>query len=227
MKLNNILLTLFIISITVIVFNAWFISPIITAGDSWYYYSSMFDNHFIRPYAWYTYSISTGLGGQGFAFVTTFTMVAVILEIAKILNVSWETISRFTLYIPFIILSLTSSIFLIKKLFPKNPLWFIAPIIFTFNTYILMVVGGGQLPTAISYSLIPFSLFLFIKLLEVGIGIKKKYTALIISSALVFSLQCILDLRIAFVTAILIGIYLLVLLIIKELKIKNLLFLFL
>jgi hypothetical protein len=227
MKLSNLLLFLFIFSITLSVFNAWFISPIITAGDSWYYFYSMFDNHYVQPFAWYTYSISNGLGGQGFAFVTTFTLMAVILEIAKILNFSWEIISRFTLYIPFIIISLTSSIFLVKKLFPKNPLWFTAPIIFTFNTYILMVVGGGQLPTALSYAIIPFSLFLFIKLLEVDTGIKNKYTSLIISSALVFSLQCILDLRIAFVTAVLIGIYLLVLLIIKELKIKNLLFLFL
>lgn len=227
MKLSNILSFLFIILLSVIVFNAWFLSAIITAGDSWYYFQSMFDNNFIYPYAWYTNSPALGLGGQGFAHISIYSLVGSILAVAKIFNVSWETISRFTLYIPFIILSLTSSIFMVKKLFPKNPFWVFTPIIFTFNTYILMVVGGGQLPTAISYSLIPFSLFLFIKLLEADARIKNKYTTLIISSALVFSLQCILDLRIAFVTAVLIGIYLLVLIIIKELKIKNLIFLFL
>lgn len=192
-----------------IVFKAWVVSEVISSGDSWYYFKSMYSNHFIYPYSWYNTVISNGLGGQGFAYVNVNIVVASVLELAKIFNSSWEIVSKIFFYIFFLLSSTTTSIVLIRKLFPDNKFWIFTPLVFVFNTYILMVVGGGQIITGISYSLIPASLYLVIKILDKSNSFRSSLKSVLIFS-FIFSLQCILDLRIAFITFIAVGIYFLV-----------------
>lgn len=207
-NVNNIIQLIILILLICITFNAWIIGSVISAGDNWYYYPSMYGNHFLMPYSWYTQATPTGLGGQGFAYVNTYVVVAALLEAAKIFHTSWDLVSKFGLYILFLFISSISSIFLVKKLFPENRLWILSPIVFIFNTYVLMTVGGGQIITALSYSLIPLSLYSLILLIDASKrDIKIKYVFI---TAILFFLQAILDLRIAFVITIAALIYLII-----------------
>ncbi len=190
------------------VFKSWFLSPTISAGDFWYYFRSMFDNYHLYPYAWYTAGISNGMGWQGFAYQNGMIISAAAVGFAKLFNLSWENSSRFIFYIPFIFLSFTSSAFFIKKVFPKNKFWILSPIIFSLNTYVLMTIGGGQLPTALSYAFMPFTIFSFMKLAEKVSSKKAEIIQYIILCSLLLAVQTLLDLRIAFITSIAVLIYL-------------------
>ncbi len=226
MKILNLISVLAIGLLALFVFKSWLFSPILSAGDSWYYFSSMFNNHFLHPYAWYTYSVSTGLGGQGFAYVNTYFVVAVLLELAKLFGLSWENISRILFNFAFLGISFASSLFIIRKLLPKEIPWLLAPVVFIFNTYILMLVGGGLIITALSYSLVPFSFYLFTKLLDFKV-LRENSTVLYMGAfSIIFFLQCILDLRIAFVAGIAMLIYLIVSLFYRDVRFKNLLMIF-
>src|SRR3990167_9684440 len=90
------------------VFKSWFLSPTISAGDFWYYFRSMFDNFNLYPYAWYP-NISDGLGSQGFAYQNGTIISAIVVDFAKLFNLTWETSTKFLFYIPYIILSFASA----------------------------------------------------------------------------------------------------------------------
>src|SRR3989344_4677914 len=199
MKVNrNFLFGLAVFSLFLIVFRQWFLSPVIASGDNWYFFKPMFNNHFIYPYSWYEIG---GLGEQGFAFINVNMIAGSVLGLGKVLGLGWEIVARLFFYIPFIVLSFLSSVLLIKKLFPENHFWYLAPVIFGLNSYILMMTGGGQIITGLSYGLSPVTLYLFIRLIELREN-KRALINLTISSALLLALQAILDLRIAFVTTV-------------------------
>jgi len=223
MKFINYISIFFIVILALIIFKSWIFSPILSAGDSWYYFSSMYGNHFLHPYAWYTYSVSTGLGGQGFAYMNTYMVVSFLLRIAEILNISWENVSRIVFNLSFVVISIISSIYFIRKLFPKVVAWVLAPIIFVFNTYLLMLVGGGLIITALSYALIPFTLYSFMKIIETKEPFERPSIFTAIGITFLLFTQCILDMRIAFVTFSAMLIFLIISFFYRDLKIKNLL----
>lgn len=79
-------------------------------------------------------------------------------------GLSWELTERVVWFFPFFILTIFSSWFLAKTLFPKSKIiQFLAPLIFLLNTYILMVVGGGQMGVAMAYALAPLVLGLLLE----------------------------------------------------------------
>ncbi len=201
--------SLIVLLLNIWIFKSWFLSPAISAGDFWYYFKSMFDNFSLYPYAWYATGTLGGLGGQGFAYQNGVILSAVAVGIAKLFNISWESSSRFFFYIPYIFLSFASSAFLVRRIFPNNRFWLFSPIIFSLNTYILMTLGGGQLPTALSYALMPFTVFSFVKLADKVGSQKSNIVWGIIICSLLLGAQTLLDLRIAFVTSVAIVLYLL------------------
>lgn len=70
------------------------------------------------------------------------------------LGASWELVERLFWFWPFLIISILSSYSLTKS-------W-IGVLVYTTNTYILMVVGGGQMGIAMAYAIAPFVLKKFI-----------------------------------------------------------------
>lgn len=208
MNTKNILFCIIFLVVSLVVFRVWFISPILSAGDSWYYFKSMLENPYFYPYSWYTTVSSNGLGGQGFAHQTVSIVVSLVANFTKLFDLGWETSSKFLFYIPYIFLSFVSSAFLIRKLFPRSNFWILTPIIFSLNTYIFMTTAGGQVITALSYSLMPLSLFVFMKLAE-SRSSKTETVQSIIICTILLSLQTVADLRIAFITSVAILLYLL------------------
>ena len=209
MKYINLLLALGLILISLLIFKSWFLSPIIASGDFWYYFSSMLQNYSFYPLSWYSI-VGTGLGGQGIVYQNPVMVFSIPLYFADFFNLNWSFVNKLFFYFPFIIVSFLSSSFLIKKILPKSNFWILTPLIFTFNTYILMVVGGGQILIGLSYAITPLVLYSFIKLIESYNQNKSNISLLVVLASLLLFIQTVLDLRIAFVTSVALCTYLLI-----------------
>ncbi|MDP2638252.1 MAG: hypothetical protein Q8P26_04290, partial [Candidatus Levybacteria bacterium] len=115
---------------------------------------------------------------------------------------SWEVVERVFWFWPFVLLSVISSYYLTKS-------W-IGVLIYSTNTYILMLVGGGQMGIAMAYSIAPFVLKKFIDFANLNINlIQVKSIMLPKSIVLGFSLAILamFDPRIAYIFIIAVIIY--------------------
>lgn len=136
----------------------------LTAGDWPYLYQETIKTFWTWPSPWgYNYS---GMGGASYAsgLVYFFEITAKILSS---LGLDWVLIERLIWFGPILLLTFFGSLSLAKKVLPSKTLfqWF-APIVYSVNTYFLMLVSGGQLGVAFGYSLGPLILKLFIDLPE-------------------------------------------------------------
>lgn len=100
------------------------------------------------------------------------------------LGLSWELTERLFWFWPFLILAIYSSWKLTKS-------W-LGVLIYLTNTYILMLVGGGQMGVALAYALAPLVISRFFKVLETGKGVWGWATLL--------ALQIMFDPRLALLT---------------------------
>ena len=109
-------------------------------------------------------------------------------------NIPWWLSQRIFWLVPFVLISVFSS-YKLSGLFIRSPIYKTsAAIIYTFNSYILLIVGGGQFGIAFSYALSPLVLYGLLKLFE-----KSNLNTLFISS-LLSGLLIAFDPRISFLT---------------------------
>ena len=203
MNKKKLFVALFLFLLTVVTFRAWFGNGILSSTDLDFNLKLPYSYYFLYPFAWYSDQAS-GLGGSSVALLWIYLYFAIPITIfGKIIGMSWVIIERISFFYPFLILSFISSTILFKKIFKNNILYLISPIIFLFNTYILMVVGGGQVLVALSYAFSPLVLYFFIKLTE---NYKNKKILLITS--LILSLQILVDPRFTYIVIIAAVLYL-------------------
>lgn len=113
-------------------------------------------------------------------------------------GLSWEIVEKVFWFWPFIVLSFFSSYYLFRS-------W-IGVLIYTTNTYILMVVGGGQMGVAMAYSIAPFVLGKFINLIDSS-GTFSKNFKLTVIAGLILAIEVMFDPRIAYATFVMILFY--------------------
>jgi hypothetical protein len=204
MKKNITLFILFILFILWI-FKSWFISSVISAGDLRVFYSSMFKDYFLYPYAW-DWQQSNGLGGFSSSFGWFTLDISLPLFIGRIFHLNWSTIERVFYFFPFLILCIASSIALFKKLFQSNKFYLLAAFIYLLNTYILMMVGGGQIVgISLAYAIIPLVFRQFLILIEQQEKSKLLYQAIL--AGVLFALLIFFDLRFAYMLLAAVGFY--------------------
>ncbi|MBI2028476.1 MAG: hypothetical protein HYT07_02590 [Candidatus Levybacteria bacterium] len=112
------------------------------------------------------------------------------------LNISWEITERVFWFWMFLGISFFSSRYLSKIILRNSKFNLLTTLIFLTNSYILMVVGGGQMGVALGYSLSPMVFGKFILLLQ-----RFSFPNLV-SSSLILALQVMFDPRIAYITGI-------------------------
>jgi len=98
----------------------------------------------------------------------------------QVLGLSWEVVERVIWFVPFVLLCVYSSYRLTKS-------W-LGVLVYTTSTYILMVVGGGQMGVAFGYALAPLVLDWFVRGRKGLLG------------GLFVSLQLMFDPRMAYIT---------------------------
>jgi len=126
------------------------------------------------------------------------------------LHIPWEITERAWWFWMFLAISFFSSLFLSKVILKKYKFTFLSVLIFLTNTYILMIVGGGQMGVALAYAFAPAVLGSFINYLN-----KNSCRNLIISGMLL-AFQIMFDPRISYIMGFGIALYVFVLLILNK-----------
>lgn len=192
------LLSAILVILILCVFHAWFLPGIITGGDLWYSFPSMSQNYSLHAYAWY-WNQNAGMGGAYYPVLWSYFSSGIpLLFFRTLVGYNWQLIERLGILFPYILLGVFSSVMFYRKVFKDSAFAVLAPFLFVFNTYILMVVGGGQLLIAFAYGLAPIVIIWFIEMMNRKADALSLHNTLI--AGLLFSVQVLLDLRIGYVT---------------------------
>lgn len=144
------------IGIVVWVFRAWFWGGVITAGDIHYIYPDALGERFTIPQAWAGEFRAPFLFSYPQHFLSGFFAS---------LGFSFAVVERLVWFWPAIGVGWVSSVILFRRVFPGNKFWMLAPLIYTTNTYFLMIAGGGQMGVALGYALAPLTIWAWQRLM--------------------------------------------------------------
>ena len=177
------------------VFRTWFLPRLIFGGDFTFPpFTEALRNLSSFPFVWNSHKgISLGGNFVPTLWIDTYTQTLPAFLIQS--GIPALIVQKLVFFFPFLALAFLSSLFLFKTLFPeKDKVRFLVPLIFGLNTYILMVVGGGQMGIGLAYALAPLVLVGFIRSSQT-LRIKSQIVA-----GLLLSLQVFFDLRLALLT---------------------------
>lgn len=186
--------------IIIFVYRYWFIEKEIIGGDWLYFFNETLLQRFSHIPTLWSSIYGNGLGGEILTYPLDFFLYLLVSVFVNTLHFSWIFTYKIFLFGFFLVSSIFSSFYLFRVIFPKiNNLWLpaIASLIFTTNTYILMIASGGQIGVAIVYSLSPLILARFIKMINDKLSLRNSVIA-----GLVLALQIFFDPRFAYISLI-------------------------
>ena len=166
LKKNKNWAVLLVISVFVFLFYRFFLSTHLFVAHDW---PLLFmDSRNFSPFwaiSW-DYMGAGGVGGPAFKTLWIDLYANFVYAVSNTINLPWWLSQRIFWILPFISISLFSS-YKFSGLFIKNQLFRVLSIvIFSFNTYILMILGGGQFGVAFAYGLSPLVLFFLFRLFK-------------------------------------------------------------
>ena len=195
------------------VYYRWFTLDPIIGGDWPYFFNETLKEFPIFFPSWNTW-LGNGWGGtHPIYFLQMFQNFTVFF--ATFLNIPWVIVYKVLWFGGFITLSVFSSIYLSKSVLRTREVWvyLMSSLIFAANTYVLMLVDGGQMGIALAYSVTPLVLGIFIKIINLisssdfNSKLKIQNSKFSVFAGLVLSLQVLFDPRIAYITMIGIALY--------------------
>lgn len=189
----------------VIFFKDWFIQASVIGGDWPYFFQETLSEFSFMIPPWLTYH-GNGLGGQSISFSLDSYLYFVVSLFVNTLYMSWEIVYRFFFFGLFLVSSFFSSRFLLRTLFPESNDFIAAftSLLYTANTYVLMMVGGGQMGIALAYACAPFMVGNFVLFLNNQNIYRMLLTAFSLATVVMF------DARVAFITMLAVSLYLLI-----------------
>jgi hypothetical protein len=198
MKKLFILLPILLVFISI--FRVWFLNGTVSGFDHPYFYTDRIKEFTFFPTVWDSV-YGNGFGENLLKYFWVETYLRFVSQLyGNILKLPWEMIQRLSWFLPFIVISLVSPYYFIKSLnlFQKNYFSYaLSIIIYSLNTYILMVVAGGQMNLALAYSVTPLVFITFIKNTHAAFETNKLHLKLSLITGLTFALLVMLDLRYA------------------------------
>jgi len=212
MKKSNYFFLFLLISILLLIFKNWIFSSEIIGGDWPYFYPENVHSFDFFPLSWSSVQ-ANGLGGTAILYAINSYLYST-TWIFLHLFLSWEITYKIVWFGLFIGLGGYSSWKLVRIVFPEIPFPFQLISIFFYltNTYILLVVGGGQMGVALAYAIAPLVLYYFIKVVT-GLAISTSNIALFrlsLQTSLVVALQFVWDMRRVYIVLIAVLLLLLV-----------------
>lgn len=156
----------FLLLIILLLFYRYFFSTKLFVAHDW---PLLFkESRNFNPFwsiAW-DYTGAGGLGASAFKTLWIDLYTNLVYFLSNYLNIPWWLSQRIFWLVPFLSLSLISS-YKFSGLFTKKEISkSLASIIYTFNTYIFLIVGGGQFGIAFAYGLAPLALFFLFRLFK-------------------------------------------------------------
>ena len=174
-------------------------SQFFLGGDFRFFWPENVKDFASFPSAWDS-SLNTGLGQSQLSSLWITSYFNFTTFFSK-LGLNWSLIQIIFWVLPALFLSFFSSFLLFKFLFKDNRYSILSGIIYSLNTYFLMILTGGQLGVSLSYSLVPLIILSFIKLL------RNPSVRNLIFTGLFLSLQILFDPRIVYVTLVVVLLY--------------------
>ena len=180
--------------------KSWFFSlDPLTSGDWWFHHVESMTEWFSLPYAWDTQQNLgifpiTGMSFYGFK---------VLLGFFALLGIPLYISERILFFWPVAIISVFGMYYLSYKLFKNHRISFFASMLYSFNTYFL-IIETGHLTVAMSYSLAPLILAFFISSLHKECIKSGVITGLLLSIAFFY------EPRIGYIISLILFLYLLV-----------------
>jgi len=182
-----------------LVFRNWFWKGIISSGDAPFWFLEEIKEFPSFPFLW----SESEIGGYQ-AVLGHFFYFIFFPKLISFLNLSWEWIERICFYWLFLTLGAFCSWYLAKTVIPQCKFKFLSVLIYLLNTYVLMIVGGGQVSIFLAYAVAPLTLGLFIQLLK-SPRVNKLKSLIITGVAL--AVQIGFEPRIALITMMVFGFY--------------------
>lgn len=196
----NIFSWILTIILIVIPFRFWFTDRLMHGGDFYFpVYKQQVSDLFNTPQAWNN-QLNNGQGGNSFRNLYIDTYSQVLPNILLQAGIPDWIVQKIIFQIPFLLLSILSITYLSRHLFPLNSIFRpFSALIYTVNTYILMVVSGGQMGIALAYAIAPLVLS---RILSHADRTEKINIIAVIDCIIIASLQAFFDIRIFFITLI-------------------------
>ena len=212
--MKNKFIFIIFIAIIVIIYRNWFFSANIIGGDWPYLFQEAINTFSILPPSW-SPTHGNGLGGTYLVYALDSYMFFTGWLFSKILYIPWNIVYKVFWFYLFLVLSVLSIKSLFKNFLPS--IGFIYKVlgifIYVTNTYVLMMVSGGQMGIALAYSISPLVFVAFVKVinnvqnLENSTNIFKSLNSSIIAG-LLYAILVMFDFRVAYMVLIIIIIYL-------------------
>lgn len=148
---------LFFVGIIVLfLYRNWFTGGVISGSDFTYIYPSQFPEFTLQPYAW-SGIFGNGLGGLTLNILNLdFYLHGIGGFLVNFLHISWGLAYRLIFFWPFLIVGFFGAYYLGLVLVKDKVFAAVSPLIYLTNTYILMLVGGGQVGLMMAYAVAPY-----------------------------------------------------------------------
>ena len=183
------------------IFGPWLSTPEIIGGDWPYFFPEALKTMSVFSPSWNP-TYGNGLGGP----VINYTLDQYLHFTAlfsRIPFIPWPLVYKIFWFLPVVLVSIYATARLHRVIFGDRAIWplSLGILIFTTNTYIVMISAGGQMGIALAYACTPLVCSNFILLASTR---TVKNT---ISAGLLLALQVVLDLRVAYITLVAVSLY--------------------
>lgn len=181
----------------VFIFRNLFLFPFLSGFDFPYLFKETISEFPLFPPIWAS-TLGIGLGGEVLYYGLSSFIYFIISLFVNTLGLPWELVYKIFVFGLFIVLSVISSSHLLKKILdkPSSLQILLGVLIFTSNTYILMILDGGQIGVALAYSLAPLVIARFISIIQ-NSEFKIQNS---IMAGLILAAQVMFDFRLALLT---------------------------
>ncbi|MDP3941292.1 MAG: hypothetical protein Q8Q49_03185 [bacterium] len=200
MARNLLFIVLSSLLICIVFSNQLFSSATFSSGD-WPYFFQEAAKEFPVGFVYYKGYVGLGQGSLVFTGLESYYESFGNLFAAAY---GWRAFEVFFFVLPLLVI-----LFISSYLFTRS---FIGVLVFTLNTYILMIIGGGQFGVAFAYALTPAVIYGFFRLIDnnsYGKVGNRAFMRTLALTSLTFGAQISIDIRIALLTSIAVGLYIL------------------
>ncbi len=205
------------------VFFRWFIRDHIIGGDWPYFFSENIKETSLIPPIWAPWQ-ENGLGGINLLLGLQTFQSFLIVVFSQWLGIPWNLVYKIGWFGLFLCLSGFSAWKLTRTVLQDRfQVWHgaLSGLIYLTNAYVLMLVSGGQMGVALAYAVAPLVLTSFFKLIVFFVSQTKNFKfhpstslrtrisnfKMIAEAGLALAIQVVFDPRIAYVTMIGVGLY--------------------
>ncbi len=147
-----------------LIYKSFFTGGVLSWGDAPYYFPQNLNELFHQPLLWDARNSNFGVSQMQILWLYLPTFLVGFL--GKIFSLTSDLLFRVVFFIPATLFSTLGSWIFLSFFVKNNFAKLIGSLLYSFNTYFLVLVDGGQIGVALAYGLFPITLFTVFSFLE-------------------------------------------------------------